>query len=115
MASKRVAFLGLMAVLFAGPALAWDAGPRQCIHDVCSGGVSANSFADTQPAYADSVIPGRLADCPDGYHNLGIAGCGRGADSISTPSQLASCPSGYTNTGLTCCRGVDTYGKSCFS
>lgn len=110
-----LAFVGLIAALLAGPAFAWDAGPRQCIHDVCSGGVNANSFADTQPAYADSVIPGRLADCPAGYHNLGIAGCGRTADSISTPSQLASCPSGYKNMGLTCFRGADTYGKNCIS
>jgi hypothetical protein len=107
---------GSFALLLAATAaMAWDAGPRQCVHDVCSGGVDANSFADTQPAFADSVIPGRLADCPPGYSNLGIAGCGRGADSISTPSQLASCPAGYKNMGLTCFRGVDTYAKKCLS
>jgi hypothetical protein len=110
-----VAVVGALAMLFSGATLAWDAGPSQCVHEACSGGVNPNSFADTQPAYADSVIPGRLADCPSGYHNIGIGGCGRTADSYSTPSQLASCPSGYSNTGLTCFRGVDTYGKSCFS
>ena len=115
MAKAHRVLLGLAALLLAGSVQAWDAGPKKCVHDVCSGGVDPNSFADTQPAYADSVIPGRLADCPTGYHNIGIAGCGRTADSFSTPSQLASCPSGYSNTGLTCFRGVDTYKKSCFS
>jgi len=71
--------------------------------------------AETQPQYANFVIPGRLADCPAGFINIGIAGCGRSADSISTPSKLASCPSGYANVGLYCFRGVDTYAKSCFS
>lgn len=114
MAKTWIAFiLALTAALAAGPALAWDAGPKQCKHDVCSGGVDANSFADTQPAYANSVIPGRLADCPAGYSNIGIAGCGRGADSISTPSKLADCPSGYTNMGLTCFRGAHSYGNYC--
>ena len=113
MARIGFAVLALIVGLFAGPALAWDAGPSQCKHDVCSGGVDPNSFADTQPAYADSVIPGRLADCPSGYTNNGIAGCGRGADSKSSPSVAASCPDGYTNNGLTCGRGAHSYGNYC--
>jgi hypothetical protein len=116
MARRFIRILGLVAALFAAQgALAWDAGPKSCVNDPCTGGVNAGSFLDTQPKYANSVIPGRLADCPAGYSNIGIGGCGRGADSISTPSQLASCPSGYTNMGLTCFRGVDTYAKNCFS
>ncbi|QJR15933.1 hypothetical protein [Usitatibacter palustris] len=114
MTKHIIRFLGLITVLFAAQGvLAWDAGPKQCTTDACTGGVNAATFLDTQPKYANSVIPGRLADCPEGYKNIGIAGCGRGADSISTPSQLASCPSGYTNMGLTCFRPVSSYGNKC--
>lgn len=57
-------------------------------------------------------VPGRPADCPDGYTNNGLT-CGRGGDSKSAPSMVATCPAGYTNTGFTCFRGADTYGKAC--
>ena len=39
------------------------------------------------------TIPGRLADCDDGYSNHG-ATCFRNAHTILAPSQLATCPSG---------------------
>ena len=58
------------------------------------------------------LIPGRHADCPDGYTNNG-ATCGRGANTYGAPSVLGKCPDGYTNTGLTCYRGPSVYGKGC--
>jgi len=58
---------------------------------------------------------GRLADCPAGFTNIGLAGCGRSADTISTPSQPASCPSGYASKGQYCVRDAETYAKNCFS
>lgn len=109
----RVCRMLLMAALWlaALPAGAWDAGPSQCAHDVCSGGVISKEVLDTQPKYADSVFPGRLADCPAGYHNIGGAGCGRTADSIPARSVPATCPDGFTNMGLTCYRGPEVYHK----
>ncbi|MBI3229092.1 MAG: hypothetical protein HYZ45_02565 [Burkholderiales bacterium] len=91
----------LFLSVFSLPALAWDTGPEACAHNECSGGVTRDSVPDTQPKYANSVIPGRVADCPTGYTNMGLT-CFRGADSISAPSILASCPSGWTNMGLFC-------------
>jgi hypothetical protein len=58
------------------------------------------------------LIPGRPADCPEGYTNNG-ATCGRGANTYGAPSVLGRCPDGYTNTGLTCYRGPTVYGKGC--
>lgn len=83
------------------PAHAWDAGPAACAHSECTGGVTRDSVPDTQPKYANSEIPGRVADCPAGYTNMGLT-CFRGADSISAPSILPNCPSGWTNYGLFC-------------
>ncbi len=95
----------ILVLMWAGftvaPAHAWDAGPAACAHSECTGGVTADSVLDTQPKYANSEIPGRVADCPSGYTNMGLT-CFRGADSISAPSILASCPSGWTNMGLFC-------------
>lgn len=111
------AWIGCSVVsLFAlgvGTVVAWDAGPMECIHDVCNGGRITRTVPDTQPKYANSEIPGRLADCPVGFHNIGVGGCGRGADSISAPSMLPTCPDGYTNNGPAGCgRGAHTYTKS---
>lgn len=70
--------------------------------------------ATSAPAcYADSyvrdagTIPGRPADCPDGYTNMGLT-CYRGPKTIFAPSLVASCPLGFTNTGLTCFRFPET-------
>lgn len=57
-------------------------------------------------------VPGRVADCPDGFTNNGLT-CGRGADTNGAPSKLAKCPDGFTNTGLTCYQGPDSYGNKC--
>ena len=84
-------------------ALAWDAGPAECKENACSGGREARRVPDTQPKYADSVVPGRLANCPAGYTSIGIGGCGRGADTTYTPSVLPSCPNGYINGGPAGC------------
>ena len=90
-------------MLCAGPAAAWDAGPPECAHSPCTGGMRSASIPDTKPKWANSNIPGRLADCPPGYTNNGIAGCGRGMDSKpSGGSSLANCPSSYTNMGTYC-------------
>jgi len=50
------------------------------------------------------TLPGRVADCPDGFKNTGLT-CGRPLHDINAPSKTPSCPSGYSNTGLTCYRG----------
>jgi len=58
------------------------------------------------------TIPGRVADCPEGYTNDG-ATCRRPTDDIYEPSKMPSCPSGYTNMGLTCYRAPhDIYSPS---
>ena len=96
-----VALLWLSLGLATQPARAWDAGPEACAHNECTGGVTRDSVPDTQPKYANSEIPGRVADCPAGYTNMGLT-CFRGADTIGAPSILASCPPGWTNMGLFC-------------
>ena len=98
----RLCLLLLLSQLFfILPAHAWDAGPEACAHNECTGGVTRDAVPDTQPKYANSEIPGRVADCPSGYTNMGLT-CFRGADSIGAPSILASCPPGWTNMGLFC-------------
>lgn len=49
------------------------------------------------------TIPGRPADCPDGYTNMGLT-CYQGPDTIANASVLADCPEGFINMGLTCYR-----------
>jgi len=57
-------------------------------------------------------VPGRVADCPKGYINMGLT-CHLPADTISTPSKVAYCPADYTNMGYTCYRGPYHYWKTC--
>lgn len=106
------AFAGLLAVQ--GIASAHDAGREPCKHNECSGGTfaSATGIPDTQPRFANSVLPGRVADCPAGFTNNGLT-CGRGAASTSAPSRVANCPEGFTNLGLSCFQGASTFGKGC--
>ncbi|MDP6173929.1 MAG: hypothetical protein QGF09_07185, partial [Rhodospirillales bacterium] len=105
------------AILWAGSALAWDAGPKSCEHAECSGGALkvSTGVPDTQPKYAKSRgIPkgtGRVADCPNGYTNNG-ATCGRRASSYGNSTHAASCPRGWKNMGLYCGKGVHTMGMS---
>src|SRR5580658_7955123 len=47
------------------------------------------------------TIPGRVADCPAGYTNMGLT-CTSGLTTYYNPSIVADCPSGYTNFGLFC-------------
>jgi len=47
-------------------------------------------------------VPGRLADCPKGYYNTGVATCQRDPVTVGTPSFAPWCPEGFTNMGLTC-------------
>jgi hypothetical protein len=98
---KMIGSLLLLLIMYLPNAHAWDAGPAACAHSECTGGVTRDGVLDTQPKYANSEIPGRVADCPSGYTNTGLT-CFRGADSIGAPSILASCPAGWTNMGLFC-------------
>lgn len=59
-------------------------------------------WIDSYPRDAGS-IPGRPADCPEGYTNMGLT-CYRGPETIVAGSVVANCPSGYTNMGYTCYR-----------
>ena len=56
---------------------------------------------------SSGTIPGRVADCPQGYSLTGGA-CKRAADSIAAPSRAADCPDGYKNTGNACERPAAT-------
>lgn len=47
----------------------WDAGPRTCRHNECSGGVVADKVLDTQPRWASSVLP--TPSCPAGKEFYG--------------------------------------------
>ncbi len=53
------------------------------------------------------TIPGRVADCPEGYTVNG-ASCKRAANTIAAPSRAADCPAGYNNTGASCERAAQT-------
>jgi hypothetical protein len=61
---------------------------------------------DTVPR-ATGTIPGRLADCPEGYALSG-GSCKRAASTVAAPSRAADCPAGYTNTGASCERPAHT-------
>lgn len=71
--------------------------------------------AETTPGFCwnDSVargagaIPGRNADCPDGYSMSG-GSCKRAANTVAAPSRAADCPAGYNNTGASCERAAQT-------
>ena len=87
-----------------------------------------STYLETRTKYANGVIPGRLAVCPAGYTNIGIAGCGKGFKTESLGSGSCSkgyfkgaagrcyktCKSGYTNMGEFCARGVSMRGPSSF-
>jgi hypothetical protein len=108
-----IVFAATVTLLAGGSARAWDAGPLTCKRNNCTGGALpvGSGVPDTQPKYADSVLPsstGRYADCPAGYTNNG-ATCGRSMDSFPLASRPADCPSGYTNNGATCGRSFDSY------
>lgn len=79
-----------VAMLIAGGCtlFAWDAGPVQCMHNVCSGGVTSGSVPDTQPRYANSVLPSQTCpagkefygglcynQCPANYHRTAVLTC----------------------------------------
>ncbi len=118
--SRAPAFLrGLLAVLAlcaTAPAMAWDAGPGSCVHSPCTGGVGSDSVLDTRPKWANSEVHGRLADCPAGCTNTGVATCGCGVSTIAVEaSRLGSCRSGYYNNGTTCWRDVSMLGAGHFS
>jgi len=66
------------------------------------GSITGAIFSDT----------GVLADCPDGYTNMGLT-CYRGPSTKSNGSSVANCPSGYTNMGASCYMGPSTYTKGC--
>ena len=66
----------------------------------------------TPSTYVRGVsFPGRVADCPHEYTNIGLT-CVRPPDIIGAPSRVADCPDGYTNMGVTCNRGNNFYWAS---
>lgn len=73
----------------------WDAGPKECKRDECSGGKAySTSFPDTQPKYANSVLPSD--SCPAGTEWYG-SGC------------YKACPSGWYRTAACTCRRNNSY------
>jgi hypothetical protein len=64
-------------------------------------GFSANACWLDSYGRGVGTVPGRVADCPKGYTNMGLT-CTSGLTTYSNPSIVASCPSGYTNFGLFC-------------
>ena len=56
---------------------------------------------------AAGILPGRLADCPAGYANLG-GSCTREAETRSAPSIAPDCPAGYKVDGASCERAAQT-------
>lgn len=70
---------------------AWDAGPKACRHNECSGGFYAVSVPDTQPRYAASVMPDD--QCPSGAELYGGV-CYR------------ACPEGWKRTAVCTCKKV---------
>jgi hypothetical protein len=52
-------------------------------------------------------VPGRIADCPEGY-TLSGGSCKRPASTVAAASRAADCPAGYNNTGNSCERPAQT-------
>lgn len=85
-------FLLLLGASLAIPA--WDAGPASCKHDACTGGVNANTFADTQPKYAASQLP--RTSCPTGTDFYGGL-C------------YSSCPANWSRSAVCTCKGPGVF------
>ena len=69
---------------------------------------SFDEFCTPEVYKRDFGLPGRVADCPHKYTNVGLT-CVRPPDMIIAPSRVANCPGGYTNMGLICYRAHDSY------
>ncbi len=82
------ALIALALGLGATVALAWDAGPKQCRLNECTGGVTPDAVLDTQPRYASSVLPTDACaqgtewygsacykSCAAGWHRTAVCTC----------------------------------------
>ncbi len=118
----------LIVFSLAMAAFAWDAGPKVCRHNECTGGVNAGSVLDTQPRYAASQLPSATCPagtefygglcykaCDTGWHRTAVCTCkknGGGIFDLWTDCGRFGSSGGPTRA---CPAGTDSYGGLCYA
>jgi hypothetical protein len=98
---RLIAFFSLLS-LISNPTLAQGAAKG-----VAAKAGAPNFCVSAALVRAAGPLPGRNADCPAGFANLG-GSCTRQAESRPAPSIAPDCPAGYKVDGATCERAVQT-------